>query len=87
MPELDNKGSEKPISTSDAGPDNPTEITSKDLLSDERERQAPDTGSRPDGKALKTSSVAASTSDEPNEEGGTNALAPEQDTDLQEDEY
>ena len=51
MSVLDNKGSKESAAVSGAGPEGSTASTSKDGPSDNRATEAPDTVSRPDGKA------------------------------------
>ena len=62
-PDLANKGSEEP-SLQDGG--------SKEIPSDKRERESPDTTTKPEGKSLKTTSAASSTqTQEFTNKGGT----------------
>ena len=66
MSDSSDKGSEGPISRSGATQDDPMEGVCKESSSDKGEREAPDTTSKPDGKALKTSSAATSMSTKAN---------------------
>ena len=73
------EGSEESASKADASQDRPMEGVNKEPLCDKREREAPDAAAKPEGKAQKTSSAAASTPTTTVKGRGTNALDPEPD--------